>query len=114
LNERESNMNEQQKPTGLVVLMLTRGVASIDGSLVNPRNFGTRVVKLAERAKLKPLALHCLRDTHASLLASKGVALEVVSKRLGHADIRITAERYLHAYRESDAAAARALDTVPI
>jgi hypothetical protein len=29
------------------------------------------------------------------------VPLEVVSKRLGHADIRITAERYLHVYREA-------------
>jgi len=41
------------------------------------------------------------------------VPLEVVSKRLGHADIRVTAERYLHVYRESDAAAARVLDSLP-
>jgi integrase len=83
-----------------------------DGSLVNPRNFGNRVIELAVRAKVTPITAHCLRDTHASLLAKKGVPLEVVSKRLGHADIRITAERYLHVYRESDAAAARALDTI--
>jgi integrase len=84
-----------------------------DGSLVNPRNFANRVIELAVRAKVTPITAHCLRDTHASLLAKKGVPLEVVSKRLGHADIRITAERYLHVYRESDAAAARALDTIP-
>ncbi len=83
-----------------------------DGSLVNPRSFGNRVIELAARAKVTPITAHCLRDTHASLLAKKGVPLEVVSKRLGHADIRITAERYLHVYRESDAAAARVLDTV--
>jgi integrase len=84
-----------------------------DGSLVNPRSFGNRVIELAVRAKVTPITAHCLRDTHASLLAKKGVPLEVVSKRLGHADIRITAERYLHVYRESDAAAARALDSIP-
>ena len=37
---------------------------------------------------------------------------EVVSKRLGHADIRITAERYLHVYQERDAQAASMLDTL--
>jgi integrase len=85
-----------------------------DGSLVNPRCFGNRVIELAARAKVTPITAHCLRDTHASLLAKKGVPLEVVSKRLGHADIRITAERYLHVYRESDAAAAKVLDTVRV
>jgi integrase len=84
-----------------------------DGSLVNPRNFGNRVIELAARAKVTPITAHCLRDTHASLLAKRGVPLEVVSKRLGHADIRVTAERYVHVYRESDAAAARVLDTLP-
>jgi integrase len=85
-----------------------------DGSLVNPRCFGNRVIELAARAKVTPITAHCLRDTHASLLAKKGVPLEVVSKRLGHADIRITAERYVHVYRESDAAAARVLDSVRV
>lgn len=85
-----------------------------DGSLVNPRNFGNRVIELAIRAKVTPITAHCLRDTHASLLAKKGVPLEVVSKRLGHADLRITAERYLHVYRESDAAAASVLDTIRV
>lgn len=47
-----------------------------------------------------------------SLLANQGVALEVVSTRLGDADIRTTAERYLHVFRERDAAAARALDAL--
>ena len=83
-----------------------------DGSLVNPRNFGTRVIELAQRAKVKPITLHCLRDTHASLLAKKGAPLEVVSKRLGHSDIRVTAERYLHVYQERDAQAASMLDTL--
>ncbi|HVM95521.1 MAG TPA: site-specific integrase [Candidatus Acidoferrales bacterium] len=85
-----------------------------NGSLVDPTNFGNRVIELAVRAKVPPITAHCLRDTHASLLAKKGVPLEVVSKRLGHADIRITAERYLHIYRESDAAAARALDIIAV
>jgi integrase len=83
-----------------------------DGSQVNPRNFGTRVVELAERAGVQAITLHDLRDTHASLLAKKGVPLEVVSKRLGHSTIGVTAERYLHVYTDRDVAAARVLDTL--
>jgi integrase len=83
-----------------------------DGSIVNPRNFGNRVIELAVRAKVRPITAHCLRDTHASLLAKKGVPIEVVSKRLGHADIRVTTERYLHVYNDRDAAAASVLDTL--
>jgi integrase len=51
-----------------------------------------------------------LRDTHASLLAKAGVPLEVVSKRLGHLNIAITAERYLDVYSDRDVAAAIAFD----
>lgn len=54
-----------------------------DGSLVNPRTFGNRVIELAIRAKVTPITAHCLRDTHASLLAKKGVPLEVLSKHKG-------------------------------
>jgi integrase len=49
-------------------------------------------------------------DTHASLLAKAGVAIQVVSKRLGHANIRITMERYLQIYRDEDVAASEAFD----
>jgi integrase len=59
-----------------------------------------------------PITGHCLCDTHPSLVSKKGVPIEVVSKRLGHADIRVTSERYLHVYRDRDAAAASALDTL--
>lgn len=83
-----------------------------DGSMVNPRSFGTRVIELAERAGVQAITLHDLRDTHASLLAKKGVPLEVVSKRLGHSNIGVTAERYLHVYTDRDEAAARVLDTL--
>jgi integrase len=60
--------------------------------------------------KITPITLHEPRDTHASLCAKAGVPLEVVSQRLGHASIGITAERYLHVYSDRDADAARAFE----
>ena len=61
---------------------------------------------------MKSISLHDVRDTHASLLAKNGVPLEVVSKRLGHSSIGVTAERYLHVDSDRDAAAANVLDTL--
>lgn len=84
--------------------------AHADGSPVDPWNFGRAVLDCIKRAKLPPITLHGLRDTHASLCAKAGVALEVVSNRLGHASIGVTASRYLHVYSERDAAAASAFD----
>ena len=71
------------------------------------------MIELAARAKVTPITAHCLRDTHASLLAKKGVPLEVVSKRLGHADIRITAERYSTSTERAMLPRRGSLDTIP-
>lgn len=44
----------------------------------------------------RPLTLHSLRHTHASLMFEGGASLEAVAMRLGHADSRTTREIYLH------------------
>lgn len=44
----------------------------------------------------RPLSTHALRHTHTSLLAAAGIPLDVISRRLGHADSKVTREIYLH------------------
>ena len=39
---------------------------------------------------------YSLRHTHASYLISKGIPIEYISKRLGHASIAITLDVYTH------------------
>jgi integrase len=39
---------------------------------------------------------HALRHTHASLLLEQGVSIDVISRRLGHENSKITREIYLH------------------
>lgn len=80
--------------------------AHADGSAIDPWNFGRAVRDLILRSGVTPITLHGLRDTHASLCAKAGVPLEVVSNRLGHASIGVTASRYLHVYSDRDVAAA--------
>ena len=47
-------------------------------------------------AGLEGLRFHDLRHTHASLMLAEGVHLKVVSERLGHSSIAITADTYSH------------------
>lgn len=81
-----------------------------DGSTFTPWNLGPSFSDLVRRAGVTRIRLHDLRDTHASLLAKAGVAIEVVSKRLGHSNIAITVDRYLVVYRDRAEAAASAFE----
>jgi integrase len=70
------------------------------------------VLDCIKRAKVTPITLHGLRDTNASLLSRAGVPIEVISKRLGHSSIGVTALRYLHVYSERGREAARAFENL--
>ena len=52
--------------------------------------------RLTQNAGIQGLRLHDLRHTHASLMLSKGIHLKIVSERLGHSSIAITANLYSH------------------
>ena len=54
---------------------------------------------LAGAAGLPPIRLHDLRHTNASLALAAGVEMKVVSERLGHSQISVTADLYTHVSR---------------
>ncbi len=62
------------------------------------------------KAGIKKASLHTRRHTLASHLISNGVPLPVVSARLGHADVNITARIYSHMLPDDDARAADTWD----
>ena len=66
------------------------------GALLMPDTVTQAFGRIARRAGFKGLRFHDLRHTHATLLLSEGVNLKVVSERLGHAGIQITADLYAH------------------
>lgn len=49
-----------------------------------------------EALKIESISLHKLRHTHASILIAEGISLQVVAKRLGHADTSMVQEVYGH------------------
>lgn len=52
--------------------------------------------KTIAKAEVKPIRIHDLRHSCASLLISKGVSIVGVSRRLGHVDVEQTLNTYAH------------------
>lgn len=86
--------------------------ANPDGTPLKPDSVSATISALCRRLKLpKGVSLHTLRHTHGSHLVASGVDLATVSERLGHANVRVTAEIYTHAIRGKDDEAARKWDS---
>jgi len=82
-----------------------------NGSPLNPDSVSASISLLCRRLKLpKGASLHTLRHTHASHMIVGGVPLQVVSERLGHSSVRVTADVYAHALRGQDDDAVRKLE----
>lgn len=66
-----------------------------------PNTINTRLTMLCEEAKIPRIHFHQLRHTHGSILLARGVPLIAISRRLGHANVSITQNIYLHEIKES-------------
>lgn len=59
-----------------------------------------RLDSLINKLDLQPITIHGLRHSHASYLLYKGVSINYVSARLGHANTSITQKVYAHMLKE--------------
>lgn len=72
------------------------------------RNLQRSLKRLRERTNIanrNDITLHTLRHTFGSVLIRRGVGIEVVSKLMGHANITITYNKYIHVLQEQQAKA---------
>lgn len=77
-----------------------------NGQPLHPDVVSQRFVRLVEDTGLPRITLHGLRHTHGTLMLAAGVALHVVSRRLGHASEAFTAQVYAHVLPQQQAQAA--------
>jgi integrase len=84
--------------------------AAPDGAYLRPDSVTAKVSLLARKCKLAGISLHSMRHMHGTQLLAAGVPLPVVSKRLGHSSVKVTAEVYAHALEKDELAAADAWD----
>lgn len=73
---------------------------SINGSYIDYDNYRMWLRRNSIKAIGRPIRPHALRHTHASMLLAKGVSIDSISRRLGHADSKITRAIYLHILEE--------------
>jgi integrase len=71
-----------------------------DGSPLRPEWISKRFQTLSAAARLPRIHLHDLRHSAASVALSAGVPMKVVSERLGHSTMGITADIYSHVNSE--------------
>ncbi|MCL2105667.1 MAG: site-specific integrase [Oscillospiraceae bacterium] len=71
-------------------------LASSSGRVNPPRNFSRTICGIYEKAGIQPSGIHALRHTFASLLFAKGTDVKYISKLLGHSDVLITYNTYIH------------------
>lgn len=69
---------------------------AMQGGAVRYRVFRRTWVKAVRAAGLDGLRIHDLRHTHVAWLISAGVPLTAIQRRLGHASIAVTSDRYGH------------------
>ncbi|GMC10398.1 hypothetical protein K5E_25370 [Enterococcus thailandicus] len=70
-------------------------------NVYNP-NINNRLANMLKEIDIKPISVHKLRHTQASYLMAKKVPIEVVAKRLGHADTNMIRKTYGHLLKETE------------
>ena len=76
------------------------------GTLNTARNLQRSLDRIVKKTNInKNVTLHTLRHTFGSVLLRRGVNIEVVSRLMGHANINITYNKYIHSVKEEEAKA---------
>lgn len=71
-----------------------------DGNHIKYDNYRAFLRRHSQKVLGRKITPHALRHTHASLLFTKGMTLDEVARRLGHADSEVTREVYIHIMKE--------------
>lgn len=79
---------------------------------INPHNLQKSFYALLANIGIEKTGIHALRHTFASFLFAKGVDVKTVSRILGHANVQITLNTYIHMIKDADKNAVKQLDDI--
>lgn len=80
------------------------------GRPTDPRSLNRMLTILCRKAKVRPVRVHDLRHTCASLLLAQGVDARTIMETLGHSTITMTLDTYAHVMDTTLKAAADQMD----
>jgi integrase len=75
-------------------MIMARLFCHPDGRPLHPDTFTRRFNRLVDKAGVPRIRLHDVRHTYATIALDSGVDLKIVSERLGHASMNVTAQRF--------------------
>lgn len=85
-------------------------LSNSNGNVINPRNFDRMFRNILTQCNIRLCGVHILRHTFASMLFKKGIDAKIVSELLGHSDVTITYNTYIHLIKEQKQYAIGLLD----
>lgn len=71
-------------------------ISDSNGGYISYYAYNKCLSETAQRLFNKKVTSHFMRHTHVALMAEQGIPLDVISRRLGHADSQITRDIYFH------------------
>ena len=81
-------------------------VCTRNGTPQTEQKLNRALKRLCKRAGIEGnVTPHTLRHTFGSTLIRKGVGIEIVSRLMGHANIMVTYNKYIHVIKEQEAKA---------
>ena len=87
-------------------------LANKNGSYVLHKNLDRTYKRILDNAGLNKTGIHTLRHTFASKLFRSGVDIKTISEILGHSDVGVTSDIYIHIIQEQKMRAINMMDTV--
>lgn len=105
LNEQKERQMQDEKFTE--DFRICGGIDCIRDSTVCNKGFD-----FADKAGLPHIRLHDFRHSHASLLASEGINIQEIARRLGHSNVEMTWNTYSHLYPHEEERAVSVLDKI--
>ena len=81
-----------------------------DGSPMSPDNLSRDWIRTCKALSLPEVMFHALRHTHVSALIAAGLDVVAISRRIGHSKPTVTLNTYGHLFKNTDAAAAAAIE----
>ncbi len=71
-------------------------MSNSNGDYMNYYSYNKCLRENAEKLFGKSVTTHFMRHTHVALMAEQGIQLDIISRRLGHADSKVTRDIYFH------------------
>jgi integrase len=106
LREHFRRMEEEARALGSFVGPESLMFCHPDGRPLHPDTITRRFNRLVDNAAVRPIRLHDVRHTYATLSLDAGINPKKVSDRIGHADVGFTLSTYIHRSTSQDSEAA--------